>query len=702
MEASRSHEPHVVQFYEDDSVLCDAVGDFLAIGLEAGEPIVVIARESHRDGFQRRLRAKGIDVEQAIAGDRLILLDAHETLASFMADAMPDWDRFRATIAGVLARSRAACGERSVRAYGEMVDILWQDGHTLAALRLEEMWNDLAQEHHFSLFCAYSLPAFVGHPGGLDQVCDRHSSVIPISRTDAYERRLRELREMDERNRVLVAEIERRKMAEAELRRSRQELADSLDNAVTPMHWVGAEGTVLWANQAELELLGYTREEYVGRQIAEFHVDQEAIEDILTRLSRGETLRGYEARLRAKDGAIRHVLIDSNGYWRDGKFIHSRCFTRDITDQKRAESARDEFLAMLGHELRNPLSPILTALQLMRLRSGDGSAKERAVIERQVQHLVRLVDDLLDVSRITRGKLELKKRSMEVSEVVAHAIEMASPLIEQRRHRLEVEVHRFGLRVRGDEHRLSQVVSNLLVNAAKYTEPGGQIDVIGRRDGGEVVLEVRDTGIGIAPDLLPHVFEMFVQGQRALDRSQGGLGLGLAICHSLVSLHDGTITASSPGIGQGSTVTIRLPLEESWVERPAPVGSLPEPSPHARRILVVDDNADAAELLAEALAGGGHITRVAHDGPSAILVAAEFKPDVAFLDIGLPVMDGYELARRLRDLPGLAGIKLLALTGYGQASDRTRALSMGFDVHLVKPVELERIEAEMDRLFPKA
>jgi PAS domain S-box-containing protein len=364
-----------------------------------------------------------------------------------------------------------------------------------------------------------------------------------------------------------------------------------------------------------------------------------------------------------------------------------------------ANRAKDEFLAMLGHELRNPLSPILTALQLMKLRGDDSLERERTVIERQVSHLTRLVDDLLDVSRIARGKVELKEEIVEIAAVVATAIEIASPLLEQRTHTLQVDVPRSGLPVRGDSIRLSQVVSNLATNAAKYTPPGGHITIRAAEEHGHVVVHVRDTGIGIAAEVLPRVFDLFVQERQAIDRSQGGLGLGLTIVKNLVERHGGSVSAYSDGPGTGSEFIVRLPKAQVPLAVEGPHATTTDPrrtmSPAADilRILVVDDSVDGADMLAAALSAKGYATRVAHDAPAALRIAADFRPAVAFLDIGLPVMDGYELAIRLRRLPELTGVKLIALTGYGQESDREKTRAAGFQHHLVKPVDFLAIEA---------
>ncbi|MEO6222218.1 MAG: ATP-binding protein, partial [Vicinamibacterales bacterium] len=365
-----------------------------------------------------------------------------------------------------------------------------------------------------------------------------------------------------------------------------------------------------------------------------------------------------------------------------------------------ANRAKDEFLAMLGHELRNPLSPILTALHLMRLRGSDDSLHERTIIERQVRHLTRLVDDLLDVSRIARGKVELRQEVLEIATVVARAIEMSSPLLDQGMHVLAVDVPRQGLTVEGDPTRLSQVVSNLLTNAAKYTPAGGEITIAAVEDNDDVVLSVRDNGIGIAADVLPRVFDLFIQDRQDIARSQGGLGLGLAIVRNLVERHGGSVVAQSEGPGLGSAFTVRLRRVEprapsADVHAPPSVELSPTLTVGATRVLVVDDSEDGALTLSAALAARGYQTQVAHDAPNALRIAADFMPTVALLDLGLPVMDGYQLAARLRGLPGLEAIRLVAVTGYGQEADYKKTAAAGFNRHLVKPVDVASIEAAL-------
>ena len=362
-----------------------------------------------------------------------------------------------------------------------------------------------------------------------------------------------------------------------------------------------------------------------------------------------------------------------------------------------ASRAKDEFLAMLGHELRNPLAPIVTAIELMKLR-GDGRVnREQEVIERQTRHLIRLVDDLLDVSRVTRGVLELRRARVDLRDVLAKATEIASPLLEMRHHHFEVQAPARGtLALDADEARLAQVIANLLTNAAKYTPPGGHLSLRARREGAEVVVEVRDDGSGIAPELLPRVFDLFVQGRQPLDRGDGGLGVGLALVRSLTQLHGGSVSAQSPGPGQGSVFTVRLPAAGAPEDIAHPAGTDLRRAIRARRILVVDDNEDALEMLAELLRAAGHQVREARDGPGALSAARQFLPEVAILDIGLPAMDGYEVASRMRAQMNGTCPLLVALSGYGQETDRARSAAAGFALHLVKPLETAELLAAID------
>ncbi len=472
-------------------------------------------------------------------------------------------------------------------------------------------------------------------------------------------------------------------------------------------------GHVATWNAGAERIKGYRADEIIGRHFSTFYPE----EDI--RAGKCE----YELEVAGREGRFEdegwRVRKDGTKFWANvvisavvddaGTLVGFSKVTRDLTDRKRAEDdraariaaeaanrAKDEFLAMLGHELRNPLAPISTALQLMKLRAGGQLSNEQLVIERQLKHVMRLVDDLLDVSRIVRRKVTLKTHPLDLRDVIARAVEVASPLIEQRSHHLDIDSAGNAFGVDGDDERLVQVFSNLIMNAAKYTEPGGHLGVFMWEEAEHVVVEVRDDGIGLEPDLLPRVFDLFVQGNQGAERAAGGLGLGLALVRSLVELHKGSVEARSAGPGRGSRFVVRLPkvaLATAAERRPARHASV---SP-SRRILIVDDNEDALMLLAEALAAEGHEIETAPDPLAALAVAGRFRPEIAILDIGLPVMDGYELAERLRaDLPDLK-LKLIALTGYGQPSDRERSARGGFDVHFVKPVDLDSLSATIAR-----
>ena len=375
---------------------------------------------------------------------------------------------------------------------------------------------------------------------------------------------------------------------------------------------------------------------------------------------------------------------------------------RQTADELRhASRAKDEFIAMLGHELRNPLSPIQIALHLMEMRGETGSERERAIISRQVQHMARLVDDLLDVARIIRGHVALQPQHTELCSVVAKAVETASPLIEQKRHALSVEVPTTGLPLMADPVRLAQAISNLLINAARYTPPDGHIRVtVTQAAQGEVTLSVSDDGVGIGPDELKRVFDMFAQGRQGLDRSKGGLGLGLTIARTMATMHGGTLTAHSEGPNRGSRFDLTLPLlhDGSHTTNGLGHGTTGVPRGVGQTVLVVDDNEDAAHMLSDLLHTWGYTTLVVHDGPTALNLLSTRRVDLALLDIGLPVMDGYELAQAIHRLPDQGDTPLVALTGYGQDKDRQRSRESGFREHLVKPVDIDRLSHVLETI----
>jgi len=356
-----------------------------------------------------------------------------------------------------------------------------------------------------------------------------------------------------------------------------------------------------------------------------------------------------------------------------------------------ADRRKDQFLAMLAHELRNPLAPIRNAVELMRqVETMDPSFQpSREMVERQVKNLARLVDDLLDVSRITQGSIRLRKEVVDLKTILERAVDTTRPLIESRAHELILDLPREPIRLEADPTRLEQVVANLLNNAAKYTMPGGHISLSATRSGREAVIRVRDNGIGVPPDVLGRVFEPFVQSDGSLARSEGGLGIGLTLVRSLVEMHGGRVEANSPGLGQGSEFVVRLPARVPQTAEAAPPTDPAAPRPLARpvRVLVVEDNLDAAESLATLLRVWGHDVQVAHDGLQALEAARESRPEVVLLDIGLPGLDGYQVAHRLREDVGLDSSLLVAMTGYGQPEDRRRSREAGIHHHFVKPVE---------------
>ena len=387
----------------------------------------------------------------------------------------------------------------------------------------------------------------------------------------------------------------------------------------------------------------------------------------------------------------------------DGEVVAIAGVTRDVTERQAAEQAlrehaatlaesdraKDEFLATLSHELRNPLAPLRNAIALLRsATSGDERvAGLQSVMERQVNHLVRLVDDLLEVSRISRGAFRLRKERVPLAAVVRNAVETSAPLVQAGGHTLVEELPGEPLWLEGDPVRLSQILANLLNNAAKYTEDAGRIELRAWREGNRVAISVRDSGLGIAPDMLPRLFDMFSRGNRETARSQGGLGIGLALARRLAEMHEGTLEAHSDGPGRGSEFLLRLPLAEE-LPIAADLATAGAEDLHGKRVLVVDDNFDAGDSIAWLLQQLGAEVRVLRDGATALATFDEFAPDVAILDIGMPGMNGYEVARRIRARSGGNAVRLLALTGWGQEDDRRRAREAGFDHHLVKPAEL--------------
>jgi PAS domain S-box-containing protein len=467
-------------------------------------------------------------------------------------------------------------------------------------------------------------------------------------------------------------------------------------------------GTITSWNRGAQAIYGYTADETIGKNISMLvppdHRDE--LPGIMARLKRGERIEHYETVRVRKDGQRLDVSVSISPLKDSaGTITGAAAIARDISIRKRAEEElrmadrrKSEFLAMLAHELRNPLAPLRYGLQVMGL-AGENSvaaAEARVMMERQLGQLVRLIDDLLDLSRITNGKIELRRERLDLAVVIEDAVETSRPLIEAAGHELRVTLPAGRVVVYADRARLAQVFANLLNNSAKYTERGGRIELTVERQGSDVVVKVKDTGVGIAPDKLAMIFDMFTQVDRSLERSQGGLGIGLNLVRRLVEMHGGRVEAHSEGLGKGSEFVVRLSVVlASDPESPGSDGDSSLRLPRYR-ILVVDDNKDAALSLAMLLKIMGHETHRAHDGLEAVEAAKKFRPDVVLLDIGLPKLNGYDVCRSIRAQPWGQDVVLIALTGWGQEDDKRRSKEAGFNFHLVKPMnpaDLEKLLA---------
>jgi two-component system, chemotaxis family, CheB/CheR fusion protein len=495
-------------------------------------------------------------------------------------------------------------------------------------------------------------------------------------------------------------------------------IVESSDDAIVSKT---LDGVIQSWNSAAARIFGYTAQEAIGQRITLIIPSdlQGEEREIIAQLRAGKRIEHFDTTRQTKDGRrIPVSLTISPIHDDDGRVVGVSKIARDITERRRAEEAlrgteealraahqrKDEFMALLAHELRNPLAPIRYALATSRAHGATAEQRERSqeIIERQVTHMSRLLDDLLNVARITRGTLELRITTLEFTTVLGTAIEAARPFLDAKQHSLSVELPSEAPRLNADAIRLAQVFSNLLINAAKYTDPGGRIRIVASIEGNMLVVAIRDTGIGISQEMMPRLFEMFTQAQDALDRSQGGLGLGLALVRGIVQLHGGSVCARSEGENRGSEFTVRLPLggtagvPQSRKEAGAPVEG------ERLKILIVDDNEDAAEMCATFLELAGQDVRRAYNGRSALALAEAFRPRVALLDIGLPDISGYEVARALRQAPWATDLLLVAVTGWGQDQDKQRALEAGFDHHLTKPIEPDELERLLQAIGRRA
>ncbi len=526
---------------------------------------------------------------------------------------------------------------------------------------------------------------------------------------------------LNERNEVIGAvnvlvDITDRQRAEL----ARVQLAAIVESSDDAIVGKDLNGIVHSWNAAAQRLFGYTPEQAIGRHIS-FLIPPERLDEedrILAGLRAGERVYHFDTVRVRRDGQPIHVSLTISPI-RDktGKIVGASKIARDITDRKQAEERiyalmaqlkeadrrKDEFLAILAHELRNPLAPLLNILEIVKRADGNGKTIElvRSTLERQLGQMARLVDDLLDVNRIGSGKLELRKERIDLASILRQSVEASRPLAEQFKHELSVSLPSEPVYLCADAARLAQVFGNLLNNACKYTEPGGRICVTAQRHDREVVVSVKDTGMGIPRDKLASIFEMFSQIERSLERSQGGLGIGLTLVKRLVEMHGGSVAAQSEGPGRGSEFVIRLPI---LIEKPKALASTAdaeEMPATSHRILIVDDNGDAAASLSLLLKITGNETHIAHDGLEGVEAAATFHPDIVLLDLGLPKLNGYDVCRRIREQPWGKNMVLVALTGWGLEEDRRLSKEAGFDHHMVKPVDFDVLMRLLAELQPE-
>lgn len=663
---------HFCLFYHTQEDLIDILVPYFKAGLENNEFCMWVTSEPLQvEEAKSALAQKVEDLDHYIRQGQIEILNYTE------------WY----TQSGSFEASRVLQGwvEKEQKAIDQGWDGLRLTGNTFwlekedwrAFSEYEAAMDDVIGKYRMIALCTYSLDR-CGTTEIIDMVANHQFALI------------------GQEGQWRIVESSERRRAEQQIRLQAAAL-ESVGNGVVI---TDRNGTILWVNPAFTRLTGYTHAESIGqnpRILKSGKQDRSLYQNLWECILSGSTWRGELINQR-KDGSLYvEEMVITPVREENGELGHFIAVKQDITTRKQAEEAlqeanrrKDEFLATLSHELRNPLAAIASAVQILRLKGEEDPMLRHAqeVAERQTQHMKRLLDDLLDISRITRGKVRLQKELVDLATIVSHAVKTSSPLMQAQGHELSIHSPLAPLRLEADPVRLEQVLTNLLNNAAKYTPKGGHIRLFVDHEGDQAILRVRDNGIGISPEILPNIFDLFVQADHSLARSQGGLGIGLTLVRGLVEMHGGTVAAYSAGLGKGSEFVVRIPALPATFEPTLRRTHATEAmSQTPRRLLLVDDNEDAAVLLATLLRMKGHDVRVVYDGLAALAAAAEHRPEVVLLDIGLPGMDGYEVARRIRQHEGLRRPVLIAMTGYSREEDLHRAKEAGFDHHLAKPVE---------------
>lgn len=715
MECNKGNPDHRVQFYNSDEELAAAVSSFIAPALFRNEAAILIATDTHRAAFEHALLTLGLDVFSMKKSKQIIFLDAAETLSMFVVDGIVDPAKFKTLFSNLIETVEKSYPR--INAFGEMVDILWDSGNMDGTVLLEQLWNDLAKVKSFTLLCGYASHKFHNnsHASHFSQICKEHSQVVPAGQTGIeglVTSHYQAIADLQMRERSLQHEIIERRRIEAELRKNQADLNDFFDNAVVGLHWVGADGTILRANKAELDMLGLVESEYVGRKITDFHADSDVIESILNRLGCRQILKDFPARLKCKDGSIKHVLIDSNVYWENGKFGHTRCFTRDITEQKkvelqlreakeeaeRANELKSSFLANMSHEIRTPLGAILGFADL--LRDPSLSREEHSnyidILTRNGDQLSTIINDILDLSKVEAGHLKLEYIDTDPNDIAADVVSLLMVKANEKNLVLEfIPEQTTPDSIVTDPLRVKQILMNVIGNAIKFTQNGFvKVTSFGRSNELPAALyfEISDSGIGITKAERERIFEAFVQADGTLARKFGGTGLGLALSRQLARNLGGDVVVTQSIEGKGTTFLVSIQDQPEL----RTLGSTEQTNEHYdqeladnalldKTILVVDDSPDNRELISHFLTKYAANVDFAENGLQGYRKALAGQFDVVLMDIQMPEMDGYTATQKLRE----AGYNkpIIALTAHAMTEVRKKCLSVGYTDHLTKPIK---------------